>query len=150
MRLRRALAATLTALLAGGIVAAPAFGVESEDSVETTICESAGPQRQQAADDLAAGVEQFPVLNGTLISTRDDLEATSVTLGATGLAYLKALDGSGNVSATEAAYTAAAAQFAEDLVEFIDAAAAHRDALKMAGLNSALYNYLAEVCPPPA
>jgi hypothetical protein len=149
-KIRRTTAAALVSLVAVGLLGLPAIAAEAEQSVEDQVCASVAPQREDAVDALEASVTELDEQAEALVSTQSALFASSTALGNAGLAYLRALDGDGNERTTEANYTAAAAQYAEDLTEFIEASQGHDAALKAAGVNAALLNYLSAVCPAPA
>jgi len=143
--------AGVTLIISLGVFAAPAFSVESETpkTVEETICEAIGPQRIVLASAVQAAAADLAAQEDDVNEAANDLDDSSTALGTTGLAYMRALDGTGNETGTSNAFQAAAAQFTEDIVTFVDEVDELDADLTNAGVNDAVLRYYTTFCPAP-
>ena len=78
---------------------------------------------------------------------RTDMDASSDALGATGLAYVQALDGVGNVNSTLATFIDSAVSYSEDVTTWVDAVDEVHENTLNEGLNSSVLRYLDGLCP---
>lgn len=144
-KITRIIAGGLTSVMAVGIFALPAAAVEPV-SVEDGLCDAlAGPitaLEGTVADALAAILAQ-----GTAVAdARTDMDASSDALGATGLAYIQALDGDGNVDGTLGTFVDAAATYSEDVTSWVDAVDEVHENTLNEGLNDSVLRYLDGLC----
>ena len=143
--------AGVTLIISLGVFAAPAFSVESESpkTVEETVCEAIGPQRIVLASAVQAGAADVAAQEDDVNEAANDLDDSSTALGTTGLAYMRALDGTGNETGTANAFQAAAAQFTEDIVTFVDEVDELDADLTNLGINDSVLRYYTTFCPAP-
>ena len=149
-RVTRILVAALSTVMVLGLFSAPASSVESTTSVVEDTCDALEAPTASIADVVEENIADAEDAEEALGAAKTALNGSSTTLGTAGLAYVKALDGTGNERTTLAAYTAAATAFSEDIVEYLDAVEAYSMALKVAGVNSAGLNFLTSLCPAAA
>lgn len=144
-KITRVIAGGLTSIMAVGIFALPAAAVDPV-SVEDGLCDAlSGPisDLEGTATDLLALILAQASAVG---DARADMDASSDALGATGLAYVQALDGVGNVETTLASFVDAAATYSEDVTTWVDAVdEAHENTLNE-GLNDSVLRYLDGLC----
>jgi hypothetical protein len=144
-KITRVIAGGLTSIMAVGIFALPAAAVEPV-SVEDGLCDAlAGPIT--ALEGTVADVLALILAQGSAVSdARDDMNASSDALGATGLSYIQALDGVGNVEGTLAAFVDSAATYSEDVTTWVDAVDEVHENTLNEGLNDSVLRYLDGLC----
>ncbi|HEU4868946.1 MAG TPA: hypothetical protein VFV09_14630 [Actinomycetota bacterium] len=145
-RTPRILVAALTSVLMLGIFAAPASSAEA-GSVEDTTCDALGPTTATFAEAVALGIDNVEEAQEAFDAADSALDASSAALGTTGLAYIRALDGTGNERTTLNAFSAAAIAFSDDVVDYVDTVDDYSSDLMSTGLNSSVLNYLTGLCP---
>ncbi len=145
-RTARMFVAVLTSVLVLGIFAAPASSVEA-GSVEDTTCTALGPATATFAEAVEQGIDNVEGAQEAFDAADSDLDTSSAALGTTGLAYIRALDGTGNERTTLNAFSAAAIAFSDDVVEYVDTVDTYSSDLMSTGLNSSVLNYLTGLCP---
>jgi hypothetical protein len=145
-RTPRILVAVLTSVLVLGIFAAPASSAEA-GSVEATTCDALGPTTDTFDEAVEQGIDNVEEAQAAFEAADSALDASSAALGTTGLAYIRALDGTGNERTTLNAFSAAAIAFSDDVVEYVDTVDDYSSDLMSTGLNSSVLNYLTGLCP---
>jgi hypothetical protein len=144
-KISKILAAGITALIAVSMFAAPASAVEVP-LIEDSMCAVVNPQIAALADIVSDGDNSVDELLAALGVAKTDLEGSSGILGTTGLDFVKALDGVGNVNGTADAFTEAAIAFSEDVTAWVDAVDALYPVVMDQGLNEAVLSYLNGLC----
>jgi hypothetical protein len=146
-KLTRIVAGSLTSVVALGVFAAPAMAVPVPGLVETAVCLAVAPDR----DALGTLIDADTLLLATQVTDLADAQSgmlsSGTDVGTSGLAYVQAIDGVGNLAGTLAAFTDAASQFSTDLVGWVDAYDAHSSNVAGIATNTALLNYLSALCP---
>lgn len=146
-KLTRIIAGSLTSIIAVGALSAPAFAVEAPGEIETAVCAIVDGQLEgilEEVDDLFALLAPGATAVGT---AQDAMESSGTVLGASALDYFQALDGDGSKGVTLAVLVDAAEDFSENVVTWIDAVDTQTDNTVEHGLNKAIANYLAGMCP---
>lgn len=148
-RTTRAIAG-ITLIVLTGVFAAPLQAVESESpTTEETICEAVDPLRDVLATAVQAGNSSVTAREDAVSNAANALDDSSTALGTTALAYLRALDGTGNERTTLTAVQNAAALFTTDVVAFIDSVDDLEAGLLDLGINKAVLRYYIGLCPAP-
>jgi hypothetical protein len=142
----RTLVAVLTSALVLGIFAEPASSAEA-GSLEDTYCTALGAATSTFAEAVEQGVENVEEAQDAFEAADSALDVSSAALGTTGLAYIRALDGTGNERTTLNAFSAAAIAFSDDVVDYVDTVDTYSSDLMSTGLNSSVLNYLTGLCP---
>ena len=144
-KISKILAAGITTLIAVSMFAAPASALEIP-LIEDSMCAIVNPQVTALAEIVSDGGDSVDELLAALEVAKTDLEGSSGILGSTGLDFVKALDGIGNVNGTADAFTDAAIEFSEDVTAWVDAVDAIYPVVMDQGLNEAVLSYLNGLC----
>lgn len=144
-KITRVIAGGLTSIMAVGIFALPAAAVEPV-SVEDSMCEALSAPMAAlngALDDVLALI----LAQGSAVTdARADLNDASDALGATGLTYVQALDGVGNVDGTLAAFVDSAADYTEAVITWADAVEESHQNTVTEATNDSVLRYVEGLC----
>ena len=145
-KITRIIAGGLTSIMAVGIFALPAAAVDPvsiEDDVCGAVSSTITDLEGTVNDVLAVILAQASAVS----DARTDMDASSDALGETGLAYVQALDGVGNVNGTLASFVEAAVDYSEDVTTWVDAVDQVHENTLNEGLNQSVLSYLDSLCP---
>lgn len=144
----RVIAAGVTSIAILGLMTLPTFAQsESPPGYEESVCADFAPLRDEIAVVLTGVGPLMDARQAAVTSSSNDLNTSSKATGAAALTYIRALDGDGDETATEAQFTAAAAGLAEDLTAFVDAVDGLHEGITGVSFNQSVYNYLSNICP---
>lgn len=147
-KLTRLIAGSITAVIAVGAFAVPATAAEeSDDSIETALCEAIGPDIDEFTGIVADGVALLAEQADTIDETKADMDDSTTDLATTALAYIRALDGVGDEDETKDAFVDAAGVFGQSVVDWVVAVDEHADNTIDTGIYEAVLNYMKGLCP---
>ncbi len=146
-KITRVVAGSLTSIIAVGMLAAPAVAVVPLPAIEVVTCLALAPARNAAGLATAASGAEVEEGITAVEEAKAAIDLSSVGMGSTGLAYIQALDGVGNVTGTLDAFIGAIGDFSEDLTGWIDAVDALSAAGLALGMNESVFNYYNTLCP---
>lgn len=141
-RLIRVLVAALTVLAAVGVLAVPA----SAATIEQQMCGALGPEKVKITESLDDFEGALDEQQGAVTAAATALDASSKALGIAGLNYVRAFD-AGEEDAPLDEFVAAAAVFADDVTDLVDAVDAFSGGLMNTGLFGSVLNYYEGLCP---
>lgn len=146
-KLTRVIAAGMVSIFVVGVFAAPAGAVEAGDSLEEIMCDAVAIQEPLVADLVADNEAALNDLTADVTAAGNALQASSGELAATGLAWVRAVDGEADENAALDAFVDAAEDFSTDVANWIEVVDDVAEASENLGLNSAVLTYLEDICP---
>ena len=146
-KITRVVAGALTALVVLGAFAAPASALESE-SLEETLCAAANADLDELTDLLNDTIALLPERGDAVDDAQAVMDASTEDVAAAALAYIRALDGTGDEDETLDAFVDAAVQFSEDVIGWIDAVNQENNTFLLAGVYDVNVNYINGICNP--
>jgi hypothetical protein len=143
-KLTRVITAGITSIVALGAFAAPSLA--AEPTIEESMCETVGPLITTLGETIADATALVAPQATAVADAQAAMDASTATLGSTGLAFVKALDADGDVDATADAFVDAAGAFAEDVTEWVDAVDVQQANIVDTGLNQVVLDYYEGLC----